>query len=115
MLGRHSWRSSEVDTALLTYIAKKRSEVAPGVGEGTDMFTIGPLLGSFSLFTPEMMEGFDRIYKNLRASESKVEDDARKEANDYVREAANKRAQASAAAQESPGGDGSPPKGKTEG
>jgi len=58
MLGRHSWNSPVVDTALLTYIAKKRSEIAPGVGEGTDMFTIGPSLGSLSTLTPEMIDGF---------------------------------------------------------
>jgi hypothetical protein len=46
MLNKHSWNSPSVDSALLGYIAKKRSEVAPGVGEGTDVFTIGPVVGS---------------------------------------------------------------------
>ena len=105
MLGRHSWQSPEVDTALLTYIAKKRSEVAPGVGEGTDMFTIGPQLGSYSPFTREMVESFDRIYQNLKISESRMEEDARKEANNYVREAAKRAAEATGS-QESSAGEG---------
>jgi hypothetical protein len=33
------------DTMLLTYAAKKRAEVAPGVGKVTDMVVIGPGLG----------------------------------------------------------------------
>ena len=42
MLAGHSPFSPRAETILLTYIAKKRSEIAPGVGEGTDMFNIGP-------------------------------------------------------------------------
>jgi hypothetical protein len=42
MLAGHSPFSSSPETLLLTYLAKKRSEIAPGVGKGTDMFIIGP-------------------------------------------------------------------------
>ena len=69
------------------------------------MFTIGPQLGSYAPFTREMVESFDRIYQNMKTSESRIEEDARKEANNYVREAA-KRAAEAAGTQESSAGNG---------
>jgi hypothetical protein len=81
MLARHAYNSPLVDTALLTYIAKKRSEIAPGGGEATDMFTAGPQLGSLVLLQPELIAGFDQ---NLKSKEEQSHDDARKEANDLA-------------------------------
>jgi hypothetical protein len=108
MLGRHSWNSSAVDTGLLTYIAKKRSEIAPGVGEGTDMFTIGPGLGSLTIITPELMDGLDQVYQKLISEERRIQDDARKEANNYVNraaEAARRAADQAKGQQEAPAAD----------
>jgi hypothetical protein len=48
MLQGHTPASSLAETMLLGYLAKKRSEVAPGVGPDTDIFFFGPQLGSFS-------------------------------------------------------------------
>src|SRR5215207_7140862 len=43
MLARHAWNADLDPTLLTTYLAKKRAEVAPGVGTETDMFMItGP-------------------------------------------------------------------------
>jgi hypothetical protein len=42
MLARHAWNSPLPDTLLLTYFAKKRAEVAPGVGIATDLLMIQP-------------------------------------------------------------------------
>ena len=88
MLAKHAWNSPLVDTALLAYIAKKRSEIAPGVGEATDMFTIGPAAGSLAALPETTIDGFEQIYRNLRDKEEKARDDARREANDFVTKAA---------------------------
>ncbi len=49
MFAGHTRTRPMPETLLLSYSAKKRAEVAPGVGEGTDMFFIGPALGSYTL------------------------------------------------------------------
>jgi hypothetical protein len=86
MLGRHSWSSPVADTALLTYAAKKRSEIAPGVGEATDMFTAGPQLGTFMILSDPVVQRFDRIYRRMIRGEERAQRNARKEANQYVNE-----------------------------
>src|SRR5262249_16657737 len=48
MFARHAWNSSFAETLLLTYYAKRKSEVAPGVGAGTEMVMVGPNLGSLT-------------------------------------------------------------------
>jgi hypothetical protein len=45
MFAKHTRSKSFSETLLLTYAAKKRAEVAPGVGSATDMFAVGPVLG----------------------------------------------------------------------
>ncbi|HWD17799.1 MAG TPA: hypothetical protein VHB20_00855 [Verrucomicrobiae bacterium] len=42
MLSEYTKFSKRDETLLLVYVAKKHAEIAPGVGSGTDMFTIGP-------------------------------------------------------------------------
>lgn len=46
MFAGHTRYRAFSETLLLVYSAKKRAEVAPGVGQATDMFMIGPGLGS---------------------------------------------------------------------
>jgi hypothetical protein len=84
MLAKHSWSASEADTALLTYVAKKRSEVAPGVGQGTDMFLAGPQLGTFSPMGQDVVQHLDRIYQRMKRREDRNQRDAQKEVNHYV-------------------------------
>jgi hypothetical protein len=99
MIGKHAWRSSEADTALLSYVAKKRSEVAPGVGEGTDMFTAGPRLGSLEVIADDVVQRLDRIYRRMIRREDRSQRDARKEVNDYVNDRQAQRAAAQQQAQ----------------
>src|SRR5271165_504635 len=86
MLNKHSWRSALADTALLTYMAKKRSEIAPGVGEGTDMFTAGPGLGTCEIIGTDVAERLERIYRRMKKRDDRIQRDAQKEVNDYVRQ-----------------------------
>jgi hypothetical protein len=86
MLGKHSWRSPLADTALLTYAAKKRSEIAPGVGEATDMFTAGPRLGTLEVIGRDVVERLDKAYRRMKRREERSQQDAQKEVNAYVQE-----------------------------
>jgi hypothetical protein len=108
MIAKHSWNSPLADTALLAYTAKKRSEIAPGVGVGTDMFTAGPAVGTFSVLEPDMVKDFDRIYRKMKGREDRNQRDAQKEVNAYVEE----RGKQQAASQQKKPDDESKPNGQ---
>jgi len=84
MRSKHLWTAQLSDAALLGYLAKKRSEVAPGVGEVTDMFTIGPGLGTFSIVDEESMHKLAAIYDRIARSEERADKIAKKDAEEYV-------------------------------
>jgi hypothetical protein len=86
MFAGHTRQRPLPETLLLTYSAKKRAEVAPGVGEGTDMFLVGPALGSFAVVFPHVLTKLNEIYladqKRIRKSAQLAE----KKAIEYVEE-----------------------------
>ena len=87
MLAGHSPFSSQPETLLLTYLAKKRAEVAPGVGKGTDMFAIGPALGSFAMLKniPDFdMKTIETIYEKVEKGQESVFQTGMKEVKDYI-------------------------------
>lgn len=67
-LGDHSRHDRMEHTALLAYVAKRRSEKAPGVGPETDMFVISPGRGWYFL-QPAELEQMERIYTRLERSQ----------------------------------------------
>jgi hypothetical protein len=87
------------ETLLLVCSAKKRTEAAPGVGVGTDMFMIGPLLGSFSTVREDVLGGIADIYQETQKATQRALLKAERSANKYVAEltkAASPKHQASA-------------------
>ena len=89
MLAGHAWNAPLPDTLLLTYLAKKRAEVAPGVGKNaTDMFIIGPELGSFHVLGEHVLSKLEEIYNEHKNEEQKIVVRARTEVNRYVDEIA---------------------------
>jgi hypothetical protein len=86
MLAGHSWQSPQAETALLTYVAKKRAEVAPGVGGGTEMLTAGPGLGTLEIIGSDVVDRLDRIYRRMKAREDRSQRTAEAEMNSYVDE-----------------------------
>jgi hypothetical protein len=66
MFAGHNRSMPLPETLLLTYAAKRRAEVAPGVGSATDMFTMGPAPGAYSRIKPEIIEDLGKIYKRTR-------------------------------------------------
>jgi len=63
MFERHSPLKSYSDTLFLTYVAKRRSEVAPGVGRDTDLFAISLNGGYIELL--EEQDALKKVYNNL--------------------------------------------------
>ena len=74
------------EALFLTYIAKKRSEVSPGVGDKTDMFIIGPNLGTYNPLDIGHISKLETEYKNLSEGEDLVFDKAKEEITNYVNE-----------------------------
>jgi len=60
---KHSPSKSYPDTIFLTYVAKQRAEVAPGVGKDTDLCVIS-LKGSYVELSEELI-AFNKVYENL--------------------------------------------------
>jgi hypothetical protein len=71
---------------LLTYSAKRRSEVAPGVGEGTDMFIIGPDLGVSYQIGEHVVKKLDEIYRDGQKRITKAGQLAETKVKKYVEE-----------------------------
>ncbi len=62
---------------LVAYSAKRRSEVSPGVGKATDMFLIGPALGSYFRIGDhvllELGKNYDQTQRNIARAAKKSE------------------------------------------
>jgi hypothetical protein len=69
--GHSPWKPFD-ETIMLTYVAKKRAEVAPGVGKITDMVVIGPGLGPTLKIEDRHLGKLDRIYQKSVLGSAKV-------------------------------------------
>ena len=69
MFAGHTRHRSFPETLLLTYSAKKRAEVSPGVGEATDMVMIGPRLGSYIIVGDHVLGELEKIYRGTQKRE----------------------------------------------
>ena len=66
MLCGHSWKADTHSAVLATYYAKKNAEIAPGVGVDTDMFIIGPQLGTSDRINSKIIVKLDEEYQKLK-------------------------------------------------
>lgn len=85
MFSRHTRNRLFPETLLRTYSAKKRSEVAPGVGSGTDMFLISGL-GKYTPIDPHVLDDLEKIYQTKRKRDQRTEKLAEESAEKYVQE-----------------------------
>ena len=72
------------EALFLTYIAKKRSEVSPGVGNETDMFIIGANPGTYNPLNIDHISKLETEYINLSRGEELVLDKAKVEITNYI-------------------------------
>lgn len=86
MLAGHEPAASADETLFLTYLAKKRAEIAPGVGEYTDMIGIGPQLGAHAFIRREIVDHLDTIYQKHIKSEKQVAKRSREAATKYAKQ-----------------------------
>lgn len=86
MFAGHTRTKPFPETLLLTYAAKKHAEVAPGVGEATDMFLIGPNLGTYLAVGDHVLTNLARIYRDNRKQLQRVAQRAERAVNIYVNE-----------------------------
>jgi len=87
MLQGHTPHSSFAETMLLAYLAKKRAEIAPGVGTETDIFFFGPQLGSFNPAIDEaLLAKLETEYKKIANSEKQQLVESKLEISSYVKQ-----------------------------
>lgn len=84
MFSGHARSGTLTKTLLLTYTAKKRAEVAPGVGVETDMFLVGPALGSYVLVRSDIIQELDKIYVETVKGHSAVDLKAEGATHEYI-------------------------------
>lgn len=89
---RQSPRTSLADTLLNVFFAKKKAEIAPGVGEATDMYiTMG--LGSSSTLRDRVAEELERRYAEEQRRQQRVANTSRRKINTFVQGIINPPAQ----------------------
>jgi hypothetical protein len=86
MLGRHSWNSPLPETLLRVYAAKKRAEIAPGVGEESDMVMVQRQLGSFDLVHEDVVAKLEEQFRRTEEEIERVRNGARLEMQEYVKQ-----------------------------
>jgi 20S proteasome alpha/beta subunit len=86
MFAGHVRHKRIADTLYLTYAAKKRAEVAPGVGVATDMFWIGPATNSYSGVHASVIDKLEEIYQEVRQREAEIRNIAIRKVDDYAQE-----------------------------
>jgi hypothetical protein len=72
------------ETMLAAYSAKKRAEVAPGVGEATDMFLIGPLMGSYNTISEAVQLRLGGIFQAEEDAVATAHENALTGVTEYV-------------------------------
>jgi hypothetical protein len=86
MFAEHVKQRSMSETLMLVYTAKKRAEVAPGVGEKTDMVVIGPGLGSLTGVAAPVMKELEKTYCKAKIEAEKVRKNANSKISHYLQE-----------------------------
>jgi hypothetical protein len=84
MLAQHSPLSPLPETLMLVYSAKRRAEVAPGVGQETDLWLIGPQLGSFTPVGDEAHGVLDTQFKRIVEDETRALAHAKEGINAFI-------------------------------
>src|SRR5262249_27984640 len=85
MFARHAGTRQFAETQLLTYTAKRRAEVAPGVGPDTDMFAVFGL-GGYSTLPPHEVERLKALYGELKEAQDAATTKADEAAKKYIEE-----------------------------
>lgn len=102
MLAGHAWNAPFADTLVLTYISKRRSEVAPGVGARTNMVVVGPGLGSLVHVGDNVVKRLQTEYSRLARAENRALETSKEHIVAYVEEITANQQAGAAAGQDAP-------------
>jgi hypothetical protein len=95
------------ETFLLVYSAKKRAEIAPGVGKGTDLFSIGPPPGgTFTMLNnvPDLeIDKIQSVFARMDKRQKIAFDAAKGQVKSHIEEMFKRRAEQKGSAQKAPG------------
>lgn len=81
---RHAPSASIPQTLLSVYTAKKKAEIAPGVGSETNMFIIGPSLGTFNWLRDDIMSKLEATYQSTVHEHKEAELKANADIESYI-------------------------------
>lgn len=84
MAAGHTRAATTSRALYLTFAAKKRAEIAPGVGSETDMFLIGPQLGSYVTVAESVIQDLGKFFKDSVAKRKKIDANVDKKVKTYV-------------------------------
>jgi 20S proteasome alpha/beta subunit len=87
MFANHTKYRGLAETTMLVYTAKKRAEVAPGVGEKTDMVVLGPGLGDAIAIGNPLMALLEQTHSEVKIEAEKVRSNANAKINEFLEEA----------------------------
>jgi cellobiose-specific phosphotransferase system component IIB len=90
MLSNYSWSMPNGEALLLAYTAKRSAEVAPGVGEQTDVLVIGPQVGQTNPLPKELVEKLEIEYQKVASAEKTARKAARDEVSSFIEQLAGK-------------------------
>lgn len=71
MIGQHQPYAELTQALVLAHLAKKRAEISPSVGSGTDMVISGPELGQQVTLASNHIQQLDRHFQQLVAGEKR--------------------------------------------
>lgn len=103
MFAGHSREVLQTKALATAYSAKKRAEVAPGIGDSTDMFVIGTQMGTFTRIASTIIDDLDKMYKRYETQGRKILGRLESEVESYVTNNASK-AQSEQTAKRNDGG-----------
>jgi hypothetical protein len=94
MFAEHNPFKDFSETLFLTYSAKKRAEVAPGVGDDTYMFLIGPELGSHVPSLGEhVFEKLEKAYNTNQVAKLRADEKSHAQVEKFFEETIRKTAE----------------------
>ncbi len=94
MMSGQSGDTSIAESLWNTYLGKKRSEVAPGVGIDTDIAMVGPRIGQMvHLNDASLIKQLETVYRKTKRMEEKARKTASKEMFEYVEELGRQQSQ----------------------
>jgi 20S proteasome alpha/beta subunit len=89
MFAGHVKSKGMPETLLSVYAAKKRAEVAPGVGEGTDMCLIGPTKGTYINIGDHVLSEMQECYTTILQEAQSARERMNERINKYVEDLGN--------------------------